>query len=82
MEQVLGLLPYSELQLAITVPRHQPGRTGLAAARQDMQLPYRRLEVRGGVVHVSASAGGTAVAFLRSQQLFWWLCDMTNASAH
>lgn len=51
VEQVLGLLPYNELQLAVTVSRHQPGRTGPsdAAEAQDMQLPYRRLEVSGWV---------------------------------
>ena len=52
VEQVLGLLPYHQLQLAVTVSRHQPGRTGPsdAAEAQDMQLPYRRLEVGAGAV--------------------------------
>jgi len=52
VEQVLGLLPHHELQLAVTVSRHQPGRTGGEAASEaaDIELPYRRLEVRGAWV--------------------------------
>lgn len=45
---MLGLQRHSELQLAVTVSSHQPGRTGPEEAPEaaDMSLPYRRLQVR------------------------------------
>lgn len=48
VEEVLGLQRHSELQLAVTVSSHQPGRTGPEEAPEaaDMSLPYRRLQVR------------------------------------
>lgn len=47
VEQVLGLVPYSELQLAVTVSRYQPGLSDAAADMQDLDTQYSRLQVRG-----------------------------------
>lgn len=58
VEQVLGMLPYYTVQIAVTVSRHQPGRTGLqeAAEAQDMELPYRALQVSAVVWHVPSAS--------------------------
>jgi hypothetical protein len=58
VEQVLGLVPFSELQLAVTVSRHQLGLSHAAADTQDLDAQYSRLQVRRGVLMVAAAQIG------------------------
>lgn len=66
VEEVLGLQPHSELQLAVTVSSHQPGRTGPEEVSEagDMSLPYRRLQVSWCVCVRGVLSGG----------VLEWLC--------